>query len=98
MNEWIPVNKELPEIGKDVLVCDRDGDIYLTHRTQYNIFFTEQGDKIKGVKAWIDLPEPYKTDRDCQTCVNAKDGKCAGTEECHNCMWESQYKEVQDDD
>lgn len=33
-------------------------------------------------------------DRDCQTCENAKDGKCAETEECHECMWDSQYKEV----
>lgn len=29
--------------------------------------------------------------RDCKSCVYSKDGKCAGTEECHLCMWENQY-------
>ena len=30
--------------------------------------------------------------RDCTSCRWSKDGCCAGTEECHLCMWESQYK------
>ena len=42
---------------------------------------------------WCELP--YTAYRDCQTCENAKDGKCAGTEECHECMWDSQYKEAE---
>lgn len=55
------------------------------------------------------MPEPFKMDfmclvtraidkcddmtRDCKTCEHSKDGRCAGTEICHLCMWESQYKE-----
>lgn len=31
--------------------------------------------------------------RDCKTCINSDKGKCAGTEECHECMWESKYEQ-----
>lgn len=34
------------------------------------------------------------TTRDCKTCGHSKDGKCAYTEECHDCMWESKYIEA----
>lgn len=30
--------------------------------------------------------------RDCVICEWSKDGHCAGTEVCHLCMFESQYK------
>ena len=30
--------------------------------------------------------------RYCETCRWSKDGHCAGTEECHSCMWENQYE------
>lgn len=60
MNNWITIKEKLPIVGKDVLVCDRDGDVYLTHRTQYDNFFTEAGDEIRGVIAWQYLPKPYK--------------------------------------
>ena len=30
--------------------------------------------------------------KNCVTCEWSKDGHSAGTEECHLCMWESQYK------
>lgn len=32
--EWIPCDKELPEIGQDILFCDIDGDIYVGHRAK----------------------------------------------------------------
>lgn len=35
---------------------------------------------------------PQEIIRDCTSCRWSKDGCCAGTEECHLCMWESQYK------
>ena len=34
------------------------------------------------------------TTRDCKTCGHSNDGKCAGTEECHDCMWENKYIEA----
>ena len=30
--------------------------------------------------------------RDCKTCTNNINGKFAGTEKCHECMWESKYE------
>ena len=33
------------------------------------------------------------TTRDCKTCGHSNNGKCAGTEECHDCMWESKYEQ-----
>lgn len=29
--------------------------------------------------------------RDCQTCKHSINHKCAGTETCHECMWDSKY-------
>ena len=34
------------------------------------------------------------TTRDCKTCGHSNGGKCAYTEECHECMLESKYIEV----
>ena len=31
--------------------------------------------------------------RDCKTCKHSDNGKLAGTEECHECMWESNYEQ-----
>ena len=40
--------------------------------------------------------ESYRTDttRDCKTCGHSNDGKCAGTEECHECMWVNKYNPI----
>lgn len=61
---WKIMGVTLPEVGKDVLICDIDGNIYLTHRVNIDstkfAFFNEYGDKIKNVVAWMPLPQPYK--------------------------------------
>lgn len=31
--------------------------------------------------------------RDCKTCKHSDNGNCTGTEECHECMWESKYEQ-----
>lgn len=36
--------------------------------------------------------EEEQYSRDCKTCKHSNNGKCAYTEECHECMWESQYE------
>ena len=36
--------------------------------------------------------------RDCKTYIHSYKGKCAGTEECHECMWESKYEQEPCDD
>ena len=64
--QWQIMGVTLPEVGKDVLICDIDGDIYLTHRVNIDstkfAFFNEWGDKIKNVVAWMPLPAPYQVE------------------------------------
>ena len=58
---WIPVTERLPAVGKSVLICDAYGDIYLGHRTSSGYYFPDFcDDKIKDVRAWAELPEPFK--------------------------------------
>ena len=59
--KWNPVTERLPAMGKSVLICDIDGDIYLGHRTQCGYYYPDFcGDRVKNVTAWCNLPEPYK--------------------------------------
>ena len=58
---WIPVTERLPEVGESVLICDAYGDICIGHRTRSGYYFPDFcDDKIKDVRAWCELPEPYK--------------------------------------
>ena len=58
---WIPVTERLPEVGESVLICDAYGDICLGHRTSSGYYFPDFcEDKVKDVRAWCNLPEPYK--------------------------------------
>ena len=58
---WIPVTEQPPEIGKSVMICDAYGDICIGHRTMGGYYFPDFcDDKIKDVRAWCELPEPYK--------------------------------------
>ena len=58
---WIPVTERPPEVGESVLICDAYGDICTGHRTRSGYYFPDFcDDKIKDVRAWAELPEPYK--------------------------------------
>ena len=58
---WIPVSESMPPIGQDVLVCDLDGDMYITYWHLNGTWgFEYCGNKIKNVVAWQELPTPYK--------------------------------------
>ena len=58
---WIPATERLPTMGKSVLICDAYGDICLGHRTQCGYYYPDFcDDKIKDVRAWCELPKPYK--------------------------------------
>lgn len=63
---WQIMGVTLPEVGKDVLICDIDGDIYLTHRVNISStkfeFYDEWGDRIKNIVAWMPLPAPYQVE------------------------------------
>ena len=58
---WIPVTERLPQAGESVMICDAYGDICIGHRTMGGYYFPDFcEDKIKDVRAWCELPEPYK--------------------------------------
>jgi hypothetical protein len=62
-NKWIPLSKEMPIIGEDVLLCDLDGDIYISYLHIGGRWgFEYCGNEIKNIVAWMPLPEPYKAE------------------------------------
>lgn len=73
---WIPVSKRLPEIGKNVLVTNIYGDIFVwTLYKDYpkaSIYTGEKGlywenevgdfEEFEEAIAWCELPEPYRAE------------------------------------
>ena len=58
---WIPVTEQPPEVGESVLICDAYGDICTGYRARSGYYFPDFcEDKIKDVRAWAELPEPFK--------------------------------------
>ena len=63
-NKWIPVSERFPEEGKDVLVCNSNGEMELANGSYsdavggYFVWHTS-GWKFGSVVAWMPLPEPY---------------------------------------
>jgi hypothetical protein len=58
---WVPVTERLPKEGKDVLVCDSEGDIYINHLYLCGEWGVDEfGNRAKKILAWMPLPEPYK--------------------------------------
>jgi hypothetical protein len=58
---WIPIKERIPAPGRNILVCDSDGDIYVSYmRTDHTFGFDTSGNRIKNVVAWMWAPEPYK--------------------------------------
>lgn len=58
---WIPIKERIPGPGRNILVCDSDGDIYVSYmRTDHTFGFDEFGNRIKNAIAWMYAPEPYK--------------------------------------
>lgn len=49
------------------------------------------GLRLSGEK--IKLEFMAESERDCKTCKHSINGNCAGTEECHECMWDSKYEQ-----
>ena len=62
MSNWISVNERLPEAGRRVIVCRRDGKveqgIFLKAGGWWKVF----GANTKDVTHWMDMPEPPKED------------------------------------
>ena len=55
---WFPVTERLPKVGREILFCDIDGDIFVGHRATEHWWSVD--DKVKNVIAWCELPEPFK--------------------------------------
>lgn len=52
-----------------------------------------KGDAISEIEKLPSVTPQPKTDiRECKNCKHSKDGYMAGTEECHECMWESKQE------
>lgn len=61
---WIPTKSNMPRVGKDILVCDEDGDIYITWlRPDGSWGFFNNYVKIEDVVAWMPLPEAYRREK-----------------------------------
>ena len=62
MNRWIPVSEKLPEDGKRVIWCFKDGAINIERYKCDAIdhFYPQQGQHgLEEAVAWMPLPEPY---------------------------------------
>lgn len=76
MEHWILLDKALPEGEKEVLFCNKDGQIFLgtLYKTKVKKAGTEytarhQGEFMYKCIAWKPTPEPYKEEQDnCDYC------------------------------
>ena len=99
---WIPVSESIPPFGQDVLVCDLDGDMYITYLHLNGTWgFEYCGNKIKNVVAWQELPAPFKSqERDDNVKINCNKTKCENCTNHNYCddescdeIWEKAYAE-----
>lgn len=49
-------------------------------------------ERTRYLVEWLKELQTYRK-RECETCKYSEDGKCAGTEKCHECMWKNQYEQ-----
>ena len=58
--KWIPISVRLPEKGKQVLCCNKQGSVFtsaITYKTASMIAFGQHCDVI----AWMPMPEPHES-------------------------------------
>ena len=58
------------------------------------IIVTDRTGGFVGITCNVPVIIEADTTRDCKTCGHSNDGKCAFTEECHECMWVNKYIEA----
>lgn len=62
--QWIPCSERLPEEGKEVLISTKCYSLYLGVLEFVDDlvrwYDTQEYIELKGVTAWMPLPEPYK--------------------------------------
>ena len=81
----------LPKGHGDLIDINNINEITLEDSLHY--MSHKKGDEVEW---YIDAPIIVEADttRDCKTCGHSNEGKCAGTEECHECMFENKYIEA----
>ena len=57
--KWISVSERLPEIGKQVLWCNKYGSIFVSNITAFYNDGRFRVGKHYNVIAWMELPEAY---------------------------------------
>ena len=61
-SQWIPCSDGLPERCKHYIVTDF-GSVEEAYYTSDGHWFSIDGNKLKDVTAWMQLPEPYQEER-----------------------------------
>lgn len=61
---WIPCSERLPEKGKQVLCCNKNGSVFTSTFTYLNSNGMVAFGQHYEVIAWMPLPEPYKGGED----------------------------------
>lgn len=56
---WIPCSERKPKQQQQVIITD-EGDVLTGYINSLNEWMDFHGNRLKGVIAWMPLPEPYK--------------------------------------
>lgn len=67
VDRWIPCNEQLPENGRWVIYCDKDGIVGdCPYWNGFNKFERSNGDcEMTDIVAWMYSPEPFKGVSEC---------------------------------
>lgn len=57
--QWIPCSERKPKQQQPVIITD-EGDVLTGYINSLNEWMDFHGNRLKGVIAWMPLPEPYK--------------------------------------
>lgn len=57
--KWIPCSERKPKQQQQVIITD-EGDVLTGYINSLNEWMDFHGNRLKGVIAWMPLPEPYK--------------------------------------
>ena len=58
---WVPVSERLPEKGKQVLCCNRQGSVF-TSAITFEVGNMVAFGQHTNIIAWMPLPEPYRAE------------------------------------
>lgn len=83
---------KLYELSPKQTVMRRNGVNYGVYNSLNNYHLDLCEKCFYELQEWMTVCIEAENKRDCKTCIHSDNGKCAYTEECHECMWESQYE------